>query len=76
MGNFNRVKVLVFLGLIYKFNLIIVKFLVGVFIEFDKLIRKFTCEGNCTRLVEIILKGKNNGKGDLFYYILKYFIYF
>jgi hypothetical protein len=76
MGNLNRVKVSVFPGLIHKLNSITVKFPVGVFTELDKLIRKFTCEGNCTRLAETTLKGKNNGKGDLLYHTSKYFTHF
>lgn len=78
VGKLNIVTIWILLKLIHKFNSITVKFPAGVFTELDKLIRKFMCERKCTRIAKIILKGKNNEKGDLdlLYQKSKYFIFF
>lgn len=76
IGELSTVKVSVPPKLIHKFNLITAKFPAGVFTELDKLIRKFMCERKCTRIAKIILKGKNNGKGDLLCHTSKYLLHF
>lgn len=74
-GKINIVKISILPKLFQKFHLITVKFPAGVFTELDKLIRKFMRGRKCARIAKTILKGENNGEGDLLYHISKYFMH-